>query len=120
MMRGIERSTVRSEVCLSRCWRRRHWDWWQQRFWCSLWLLVLRGEEACRGGFAFEGEVAVLVSALDGAAFEGSVDGEQDRQVMVGVVTQPVRGAGGCVESVSYTHLRAHETVLELVCRLML
>ena len=26
----------------------------------------------------------------------------------------------GNVESVSYTHLRAHETVLDLVCRLLL
>ena len=26
----------------------------------------------------------------------------------------------GMVESVSYTHLRAHETVLDLVCRLLL
>ena len=25
-----------------------------------------------------------------------------------------------CVDSVSYTHLRAHETVLDLVCRLLL
>ena len=25
-----------------------------------------------------------------------------------------------CSESVSYTHLRAHETVLDLVCRLLL
>src|SRR5665811_2578100 len=25
-----------------------------------------------------------------------------------------------CLESVSYTHLRAHETVLDLVCRLLL
>eukprot|EP00656_Telonema_subtile_P032421 TRINITY_DN35595_c0_g1_i1.p1 TRINITY_DN35595_c0_g1~~TRINITY_DN35595_c0_g1_i1.p1 ORF type:complete len:187 (+),score=12.70 TRINITY_DN35595_c0_g1_i1:96-656(+) len=26
----------------------------------------------------------------------------------------------GCIETVSYTHLRAHETVLDLVCRLLL
>ena len=26
----------------------------------------------------------------------------------------------GCTEAVSYTHLRAHETVLDLVCRLLL
>ena len=26
----------------------------------------------------------------------------------------------GCCEAVSYTHLRAHETVLDLVCRLLL
>ena len=27
---------------------------------------------------------------------------------------------GGTVKAVSYTHLRAHETVLDLVCRLLL
>ena len=32
-------------------------------------------------------------------------------------VTYDIRGLG---ESVSYTHLRAHETVLDLVCRLLL
>ena len=30
------------------------------------------------------------------------------------------QGAGGHVGPVSYTHLRAHETVLDLVCRLLL
>ena len=30
------------------------------------------------------------------------------------------RYAGAYVRAVSYTHLRAHETVLDLVCRLML
>ena len=35
--------------------------------------------------------------------------------------TIPDNNAGGITqESVSYTHLRAHETVLELVCRLLL
>ena len=29
-------------------------------------------------------------------------------------------GAWGYFEAVSYTHLRAHETVLDLVCRLLL
>ena len=29
-------------------------------------------------------------------------------------------GADGDLEAVSYTHLRAHETVLDLVCRLLL
>ena len=31
-----------------------------------------------------------------------------------------VRDAGLTIEAVSYTHLRAHETVLDLVCRLLL
>ena len=29
-------------------------------------------------------------------------------------------GTGHAVQAVSYTHLRAHETVLDLVCRLLL
>ena len=33
-----------------------------------------------------------------------------------GEITLPARSAG----TVSYTHLRAHETVLDLVCRLLL
>ena len=36
---------------------------------------------------------------------------------------EPVVGGGDegiGIESVSYTHLRAHETVLDLVCRLLL
>ena len=42
------------------------------------------------------------------------------------IVVENVGGAGGMVgsarvaRSVSYTHLRAHETVLDLVCRLLL
>ena len=31
-----------------------------------------------------------------------------------------LRGAGAGIVPVSYTHLRAHETVLDLVCRLLL
>ena len=31
-----------------------------------------------------------------------------------------VTGAGGGLGTVSYTHLRAHETSLHLVCRLLL
>src|SRR5665811_2079835 len=30
-----------------------------------------------------------------------------------------IRGASAGMDSVSYTHLRAHETVLDLVCRLL-
>ena len=32
----------------------------------------------------------------------------------------PEAVSGACAETVSYTHLRAHETVLDLVCRLLL
>ena len=31
-----------------------------------------------------------------------------------------VQVASSCEKTVSYTHLRAHETVLDLVCRLLL
>ena len=41
----------------------------------------------------------------------------ENRGVRVGLVCQP-RWRGS--EAVSYTHLRAHETVLDLVCRLLL
>src|SRR5664280_1522630 len=65
-------------------------------------------------------------------------DGEDDQGLEAGtvpeqVVTRPeCAGAGAlwacdhlfwhgpCLESLSYTHLRAHETVLDLVCRLLL
>src|SRR5665811_653070 len=33
---------------------------------------------------------------------------------------RPTVGTAGCLAPVSYTHLRAHETVLDLVCRLLL
>src|SRR5664280_3704795 len=36
------------------------------------------------------------------------------------VVRRAQRQAGRYVAAVSYTHLRAHETVLDLVCRLLL
>ena len=29
-------------------------------------------------------------------------------------------GAAACINTVSYTHLRAHETLMNLVCRLLL
>ena len=41
---------------------------------------------------------------------EGDVPGLEEFEV----------GDGRCVAAVSYTHLRAHETVLDLVCRLLL
>ena len=36
------------------------------------------------------------------------------------MIAEVVALLGGGVEPVSYTHLRAHETVLDLVCRLLL
>ena len=32
----------------------------------------------------------------------------------------PVQSVWNCIAAVSYTHLRAHETVLDIVCRLLL
>src|SRR3954463_15179416 len=42
-------------------------------------------------------ELALAVALLDGAAFEGSVAVEQDGHVVVGVVAEPDRDAGGGV-----------------------
>ena len=39
---------------------------------------------------------------------------------VAGAVDHPAREGEVIVETVSYTHLRAHETVLDLVCRLLL
>ena len=39
--------------------------------------------------------------------------------VFIGLAAAAVIGVAGAM-SVSYTHLRAHETVLDLVCRLLL
>src|SRR5665811_597925 len=49
--------------------------------------------------------------------------GQQQRPKSGGVsvpVVLPLRGGRKWLYSVSYTHLRAHETVLDLVCRLLL
>ena len=36
------------------------------------------------------------------------------------ILFRGLQGIGGGAVTVSYTHLRAHETVLDLVCRLLL
>ena len=41
------------------------------------------------------------------------------RRLVKGVV-HGIGDYGNCLGAVSYTHLRAHETVLDLVCRLLL
>ena len=41
-------------------------------------------------------------------------------QLVVRVLEDHARGAADVPDPVSYTHLRAHETVLDLVCRLLL
>ena len=51
----------------------------------------------------------------------------QDRRETADAAAGPAEGSGGCdlvpllgPGAVSYTHLRAHETVLDIVCRLLL
>ena len=60
-------------------------------------------------------------------AFDALINGGGGRKVLPPDVAlkELESGAGklfdpACVESVSYTHLRAHATVLDLVCRLLL
>ena len=43
-----------------------------------------------------------------------------DKSKLVGLVNSHMGYTCGIAISVSYTHLRAHETVLDLVCRLLL
>src|SRR5664280_827901 len=45
--------------------------------------------------------------------------GRQDAHLL-GVLLEGSLDGADCVRTVSYTHLRAHETVLDLVCRLLL
>ena len=71
-------------------------------------------------------------STLDRSSAASDVYKRQDDDFLAGVVDVVGRhgivaysGAGGLAEisapgAVSYTHLRAHETVLDLVCRLLL
>ena len=46
--------------------------------------------------------------------------GDVDPVLLRQLDEDPDRGGGEDPEPVSYTHLRAHETVLDLVCRLLL
>eukprot|EP00657_Telonema_sp_P-1_P010660 TRINITY_DN5191_c0_g1_i1.p1 TRINITY_DN5191_c0_g1~~TRINITY_DN5191_c0_g1_i1.p1 ORF type:complete len:270 (-),score=58.83 TRINITY_DN5191_c0_g1_i1:94-903(-) len=56
------------------------------------------------------------VQALENAAIAEDVDEDADEWAHVAVVPTVVE----LIVPVSYTHLRAHETVLDLVCRLLL
>ena len=40
--------------------------------------------------------------------------------ILPGMMLEPGCSAGSTISPVSYTHLRAHETVLDIVCRLLL
>ena len=53
-------------------------------------------------------------------AFAPPLAAQLDNQLGTRVLIENRAGAGGTVGAGSYTHLRAHETVLDLVCRLLL
>src|SRR5665811_1405304 len=63
-----------------------------------------------RGAACFDDRRAALLHSRDEVALEPSLVDEFRNGL----------AADGGLESVSYTHLRAHETVLDLVCRLLL
>ena len=55
---------------------------------------------------------------LKGARWEGFKSGDKTLTDSWSDTVDPLCGYG--MGTVSYTHLRAHETVLDLVCRLLL
>ena len=59
----------------------------------------------------YKRQVQELHSDEQGVPARGRQEGRQGPHV---------RASGDDVQAVSYTHLRAHETVLDLVCRLLL
>eukprot|EP00657_Telonema_sp_P-1_P001288 TRINITY_DN12980_c0_g1_i1.p1 TRINITY_DN12980_c0_g1~~TRINITY_DN12980_c0_g1_i1.p1 ORF type:complete len:107 (+),score=39.82 TRINITY_DN12980_c0_g1_i1:116-436(+) len=66
-----------------------------------------------------------LVGAVHGGVQHGTIDRGAGFGQSIGVEwkARHLRGTKTpvlCVDTVSYTHLRAHETVLDLVCRLLL
>ena len=94
---------------------------------CSIFLLVL----SCG---TFLGAQAQVISLRDasGALVNGTVitvneplSGDSEQTPGVGLSAENTSGSDLTInvrryEPVSYTHLRAHETVLDLVCRLLL
>ena len=69
------------------------------------------------------GELAgppVVLHAPRGLGKTSLLRDTEDRARELGFVTAWVACAKGSTMPVSYTHLRAHETVLDLVCRLLL
>ena len=70
-----------------------------------------------------EGSVVPGINRVPNISLEESIKMEMEamRLVMqVPGVKSAVSGVGRGESPVSYTHLRAHETVLDLVCRLLL
>src|SRR5678810_1263927 len=61
-------------------------------------------------------------SSMDCAIEEVGDDGDVTRHIefRVGGLAKAIRHSGHAIRSVSYTHLRAHETGRNLVCRLLL
>ena len=75
--------------------------------------------------FAAAGYVVAAVnyhgSSGFGQKFLSSINGDWGRRELADVEAgTDYMLATGTIDPVSYTHLRAHETVLDLVCRLLL
>ena len=60
----------------------------------------------------------IFICALFALGLAGC--GKEESSGAAPAVTAPVTNAANHAMAVSYTHLRAHETVLDLVCRLLL
>src|SRR5664280_1014491 len=80
--------------------------------------VIRRGLDACTGDQALQQRVAVcndIVERLSARVPEAELGGSiipPQVEILLALLDRPT--------SVSYTHLRAHETVLDLVCRLLL
>src|SRR5664280_722837 len=75
-------------------------------------------------GYAYLSQGQVIVTTPVGTATIGFAEagGAHDTEAMADAelaVGHSGGGVGDAITSVSYTHLRAHETVLDLVCRLL-
>src|SRR5665811_934276 len=69
-------------------------------------------------GLSLTGSTLVAVNGLGGGLITGNNLGTVS--FSTGVLSSGTLQMGGMFAAVSYTHLRAHETVLDLVCRLLL
>ena len=70
-------------------------------------------------GLAEVGMVGIVVALVAGLV-AGFVAGRSLEQAPISTATTATEMALHMPTAVSYTHLRAHETVLDLVCRLLL
>src|SRR5665811_2597086 len=70
--------------------------------------------------FRRAGQAQTKKSAQEGNTQIGRSTRPQGAYAQTGGASRACRDTLCCLPSVSYTHLRAHETVLDLVCRLLL